>query len=72
MGYLISFAAGLAFAYGAAWLNLGKRPDIWGSLRALRRPSGPPQGSQEYFEAREAGSTNRSLYEQAARRTRNP
>ncbi len=72
MGYLISFVAGLAFAYGAAWLNLGKRPDILGSLRALRRPSGPLQGSQEYFEGREPGSSYRSLYDQASRRIRKP
>ena len=70
MGYLISFAAGLAFAYGVAWVNLGKRPDILGSLRAMRRPSGLLQGSQEYFEGREPGSNYRSLYDPAARRTR--
>ena len=70
MGYLISFAAGLAFAYGAAWVNLGKRPDILGSLRALRRPSGPLQGSKEYLEGRRPGFSSRNLYEQARWRIR--
>ena len=70
MGYLISFAAGLAFAYGVAWVNLGKRPDILGSLRVLRRPLGPFCGSQQYCDGHEEGCSCHSLYGKPSRHTK--
>ena len=70
MGYLISFVGGLGFAYCCAWAILGKRLDLLGSLRALRRPLGPFCGSQQYCDTHEEGCSCQTHYAKPSRHTK--